>query len=276
LTFPSYGDGCKLLPNGKLRLQGIGELKIKQHRQIPEGGKIKTIALLRDGDYYYACFACEIPLTLALEPTDKQVGIDAGLTTYATLSDGEKIENPRILKNNLVKLATLQRALSACAKRNAKKAALKRRVRALYRKIANQRNDFQHKETLKLVQEYDLIAVEKLRVADMLTSKKKATTATGTFELKLNKHISDAAWASFFSKLSYKASSTGRKYVEVNAKNSSQECLCGKKVPKTLLDRWHACPSCGLSEPRDLVSSKIILRRGLRLLELTPNEAVGL
>lgn len=266
LTFPSYGDGCKLLRNGKLRLQGIGELKIKQHRQMPEGAKIKTVALLRDGNHYYACFTCEILPSPNLPSTGKEVGIDVGLTTYATLSDGEKIENPRILKKSLARLKELQQALSTCTKRNAKRASLKRRIRALHRKVANQRNDFQHKKTLALVQRYDIIAVEKLNIAGMLSSSK----------FKLNKHISDAAWASFFSKLSYKASSAGRKYVEVNAKDSSQKCLCGKKVPKTLADRWHTCTTCGLSEPRDLVSSKIILRRGLRLLGSTPNEALDL
>jgi putative transposase len=92
ITFPSYGDGCRLLPNGKLRIQGAGQIKVKLHRPIK--GKIKTITVKREAGKWYACFSVECEVE-PLPQSAAEVGLDVGLTAFATLSDGTEIENPR-------------------------------------------------------------------------------------------------------------------------------------------------------------------------------------
>lgn len=114
--------------------------------------------------------------------------------------------------------------------------------------VGNQRRDFQHKESRKLVNEYGVIAVEDLNVKGL---------AGGM----LAKSVHDAGWSMFVAMLIYKAESAGRRVVAVDPRGTSQTCVCGARVPKTLADRWHDCQVCGLSANRDHVSAQIILSR---------------
>jgi putative transposase len=118
--------------------------------------------------------------------------------------------------------------------------------------VRNQRRDFLHKESRKIINKYGFIAVENLDVAEM---------ATGKF----SKSIYDAAWGLFTFMLVYKAEWAGRRLKKVEPKGTSQTCLCGARVPKTLQDRWHHCLKCGLSGPRDHISAKVILQTGKEL-----------
>jgi putative transposase len=108
----------------------------------------------------------------------------------------------------------------------------------------------------EIVNEFGSIAVEDLNVR-------------GLARTRLAKSIHDAAWASFIDKLAYKAESAGREFVKVNPSGTSQMCLCGASVPKTMKDRWHECAECGLSEPRDFVSAMLIERLGRSRQALT-------
>src|SRR5215212_7974343 len=92
LTFPSYGDGCRLRTNGRLYLQGVGDIKVKLHR--PVEGAIKTVSVKWEAGNWYALFSCEVEPS-PLPASDEAVGIDVGLTAFATLSDGSEIDNPR-------------------------------------------------------------------------------------------------------------------------------------------------------------------------------------
>ncbi|MGH9837684.1 MAG: RNA-guided endonuclease InsQ/TnpB family protein [Blastocatellia bacterium] len=258
ISFPSYGDGCRLMPNGKLRIQGAGFIKVKLHRAVE--GKIKTVTILREVDNYYACFSCEVEAQ-PLPPLESVIGIDVGLTTFAVLSDGTEIDNPRFFKASEEKLANAQKVLARKKRGSNSRKKAKKTVQKLHAKIRNQRNDFQHKVSRRIVNNYGSIYVEKLNIRGL---------AGGM----LAKSVQDAAWRGFLDKTSYKASNAGRVYGEVYAPGSSQECLCGAEVRKKLSDRWHHCVSCGLSEPRDHVSSKIIKARGLRASRKNlPNEA---
>ena len=129
-----------------------------------------------------------------------------------------------------------------------KKAAIQ--VSKIHAKIRNQRQDFQHKLSTKLVEDFDLIAIEKLNVKGLAKS-------------KLSKQINDVAWGNFFSMLRYKAENADKKLVEVNPNGTSQTCICGEKVEKTLKVRTHQCDKCGLNEHRDIVSAKVILQRAV-------------
>jgi putative transposase len=122
--------------------------------------------------------------------------------------------------------------------------------------VKNQRADFQHKVARQLVNTYGVIAVEDLHIKGL---------ASGM----LAKSVNDAGWSSFIDKLSYKAAEAGRQVVKVDARGTSQACLCGTEVRKTLAQRWHQCPACALSAARDHVSAQLILGLGLSLLGLT-------
>lgn len=247
ITFPSYGDGIRLLPSGKLRIQGVGCVKIKLHR--PVEGKIKTVAIKREAGKWYACFSVEVSAKL-LEPTVLEVGIDVGLEAFAVLSDGTVVANPRHLKTRLASLRRAQRKLARRAKGSNSRRKTVREVQAAYAKIRNQRLDFQHKLTRQLVNRFGLITVEDLNIKGL---------ASG----RLAKSVHDAGWSGFFQKLAYKAESAGRLLVRVNPRGTSQRCSgCGAEVRKDLKDRWHACSGCGLSISRDLNSAREILRLG--------------
>jgi putative transposase len=267
ITFPSHGDGCRLLPTNKLKLQGVGQIKVKLHRKI--AGKIKTVMVKREAGKWHVCFSVECEAA-PLPESAAVVGVDVGLTAFATLSDGTEIENPRHYRKAEARLRRAQRK-AARRKRgsnNRKKAV--RDLQAAHAHVRNQRTDFHHKVSRWLICNFGLIAVEDLNVKGL---------AAGL----LAKSVSDAGWSSLIDKLTYKAEEAGRLLIKVDPRGTSQRCTCGASVPKTLSQRWHECLSCGLSAGRDHVSAQEILRRGLRLLGETwpvaacvPNEAVAL
>jgi len=250
ITFPSYGDGCKMLDGGKLRLQGVGAVKVKLHRPIE--GNIKTVTIKREVGKWYAVFSVECE-PKPLPPSTEKAGLDVGLTAFATLSDGTGIENPRYYKEAQ---AELRRAQRKVARRKRESNNRKKAVRELQRAhahVRNQRADFAHKVSRTLVVMFGLIVIEKLNVKGL---------AGGM----LAKSVNDAGWTSFTTKLIYKAAEAGRALVQVDPRGTSQRCVCGAPNPKTLSQRWHHCESCGLSVPRDHASALEILRLGLSLL----------
>jgi putative transposase len=267
ITFPSYGDGCKLLDHGKLRLQGVGAIKAKQHRPIE--GEIKTVTIKREAGRWYAIFSVECE-PKPLPPSTEKAGLDVGLTAFATLSDGTEIENPRYYKEAQ---ASLRRAQRKVARRKRGGNNRKKAVRELQRAhahVRDQRADFAHKAARTLVVMFGLIVIEKLNVKGL---------AGGM----LAKSVNDVGWTAFTTKLMYKAAEAGRVLVQVDPRGTSQRCVCGAPNPKTLSQRWHHCESCGLSVPRDHASALEILRLGLSLLGGTwpvaasvPNEAAVL
>jgi len=252
-TFPSYGDGCRIRGSGKLYLQGVGELKVKWHRDIE--GRVKTVTVRRQAGKWYVCFSVEVDAE-PLPELNTEVGIDMGLTHFATLSTGETIDNPRYFK---AAQAGLRRAQRKVARR--KKGSHRRRKAVLelqraHEHVKNQRRDFHHKVARKLVDAYQFIAAEALNVK-------------GLSRGMLSKSVGDVAWGGFFEILSAKAEEAARQFVQSNPAGTSQYCLCGVEVRKTLAVRIHHCHDCGLVKPRDEVSAILILRLGRSLKALT-------
>jgi len=254
ITFPSYGDGVRLLPSGKLRVQGVGVLKVKLHR--PVDGKIKTVTLKREAGKWYVCFSVEVEA----KPLDNcllSIGLDVGLESFAVLSDGTIIANPRQYRKAQARLRRAQRKVSRRKKGSHRRRKAVRELQVAHAHVRNQRLDFHHKLAHRLVQTFGLIAIEDLNIKGL---------AGGM----LAKSVHDAGWSGFFSKLTYKAESAGRLLVPVNPSGTSQRCSnCGTEVRKELKDRWHTCTSCGLSVSRDLNSAIEILRLGLSLVDKT-------
>jgi putative transposase len=248
LTYPSWGDGCRLTPAQRLYLQGVGALKVKWHR--PFAGAVKTVSVKRETGAWYVCFSVECELE-PLPPVDAVVGIDVGLTHFATLSDGTTVANPRHARQGQAKLRRAQRKVARCKRGSHGR---KKAVQALQKANAHvrqQRGDFHHKTARALVQDYGLIAVEDLNTRGL---------AGGM----LAKSVHDAGWGEFLDKLAYKAESAGRVLVRVNPAGTTQDCsACGVRVPKGLADRWHLCPACGLSLDRDHNAALGILHRAL-------------
>lgn len=251
-TFPSYGDGCRLT-GSRLYVQGVGHIKVKLHR--PVDGTIKTVTVKRECGKWYVCFSAEVAVK-PLPNTDAATGLDVGLMAFATLADGSEIANPRYYRHAQARLRIAQRRVARRKRRgkNRRKAVVL--LQKAHAHIKNQRADFQHKAARSLVNTYGVIAVEALNIKGL---------ASGM----LAKSVNDAGWADFLDKLSYKAAEAGRQLIQVNPSGTSQTCLCGCEVRKTLAHRWHQCPECGLSAARDHVSAQLILRLGLSLLGVT-------
>lgn len=252
ITFPSYGDGVKL--SEKLYVQNVGWLKVKLHRAVE--GKIKTVALKREAGDWYAVFSCdEVEPALWHPMPDREVGIDMGLTSYAALTTGEKIDNPRWYRKAEARLKNAQRELSRKKRGSKRRQKAKRRVACLHAKTANQRKDFQRKLVHRIVSENSLIAAEDLGAKEM-TEK----SSTG-----MAKSIQDASWGKFLSILAYKAEEAGRRFVKVPPQGTSSTCFrCGAYRKKDLSERTHSCP-CGLVLDRDVHASLNILRLGRSL-----------
>lgn len=246
-TYPQSGFS---ISGKKLKISKIGEIKIVQHREIE--GKIKTCTVRKDGKQWYVTFSVVIENNVtSVEPVNF-VGIDVGLNSLVTLSDGTQIDSPTYYCNTESKLKRQRRNLSRKKKfsTNWKKQCDK--VNTLHRKIRNHRNDFNNKLSRKLINTYDFIAFEDLNVKNMVKNS------------RLSKSIHDASWSNLIQITKYKAEEAG-KFVElVNPCNTSQLCSnCGLKVEKSLALRVHNCLHSGLILDRDHNAATNILNRAV-------------
>lgn len=244
-----YGDGVKL-KEGRLYIQNVGRVRIRLHRPLPEGATIKQGVIRRTptGEWY-ATFQIEM-LDLQVEPHQgPAVGIDVGLEHFAALSTGELVANPRWFRESEAALARAQRQRARCKRGSRRYRELSQRITRRHEKIARQRRDFQHKLSRWLVGAFGLIAVENLNVKGLSRS-------------MLAKSVHDAAWSQFLFFLTYKAEEAGSEVEKVPAKDTTQMCAgCRKRVPKTLSEREHSCPYCGLTTSRDVNAALNILSR---------------
>ena len=231
-------------------------IKFKKHREIE--GRIKSISItkLPSGKFYL-----NILVDREIKPlpeTDKVVAIDVGITHFCTLSTGEKIENPRYLVKTERRLGKLQRKLSRKKKGSNKYRKLQRKIAKLHEKVVNQRNDFLHKLSRRIIGENQAIIVEDLNIKGLMQNG------------KLSKHIAAASWRRFISYLEYKASFYGRQLIKVDPfYPSSKLCsVCGyKKQDLKLSDRTWICPVCGTKHDRDYNATLNLLREGLKHLK---------
>lgn len=239
--------------NGRLYLQNIGHLKVKQHRPIE--GEIKTVSVSKSCGKWYVIFSCD--LGDAPEPADngREIGIDLGLKAFLVTSEGESVEPPGYYRESQKKLRRAQRSLSRKKKGSTRRGKARQRVAKLHEKTANQRRDFHHKQARKLADSHGLIAHEALNVR-------------GVARTHLAKSVHDAGWAQFLSILSYKAEEAGTRVVAVDPANTTQVCSrCGAmpEVKKTLSERIHRCQAegCGYVADRDVNAAENILKLGL-------------
>lgn len=251
-----YSQSGFSIKGKELNLSKIGSIRIVQHREIQ--GKICTCTIRREDGKWYACFSCEVE-AIPLPANENSIGIDLGIESFATLSDGQKIENPRFFKKAEADLAKAQRKLSKCQKGMPERKKRKKVVSKIHQQIKNSRSDFCHKISRSIIKEYQYICIEDLSITEMMQNS------------YLAKSIADVSWNQFTQFLTYKAEEAGRKLGVVNPAYTSQNCSqCGNRKVKKLSERSHCCQICGYTAHRDVNAAKNVLALGLDSLVEIP------
>jgi putative transposase len=256
ITYPQYGNGVRL-EGERLILSKVGAVHVVLHRPVEGTPKTVTLTRSRTGKWF-VCVSCETEAK-PLSPTGEVVGVDVGLSSFATFSDGQKIDNPRFYRRDEADLKRVQQRKDAAKNaqnwpENAKQQGV---LAKIHERIANRRANFAHQESRKLIDRYQVIVFEDL--APMEMGRRRG----------MRKSILDVAWTQFIQMTIAKAEEAGRRVILVNPKNTTKRCSsCGELVQKTLSERTHACPHCGLVLDRDENAALNILQRGL--LSLSP------
>ncbi len=256
LTFKQFGNSFKIHEQqkrnrGMLELAKLGQVKMVMHRAITGTPKTAIVKRTPTGKWF-------VNITVELgakdlqekhaPPSPEEVGIDVGLSTFAYLSTGEAIANPRFFREDEAKLARAQRRLSKAPKGSKERDKKRKIVARTHERIANRRKNFIEQEVRKLVARFGFLAVEALVVRNMIKNP------------RLSKSIADASWSLFFTRLLVKAEEAGRQVVKVDPAYTSQTCsCCGHRQPIPLSVRVYECPICGLVIHRDHNGSLNIL-----------------
>ncbi|MDP2907505.1 MAG: transposase [Nanoarchaeota archaeon] len=257
-TFTYNQSGFKLVMTGRrcqtLRLSKIGDIPIHCHRDIK--GEIKQITIKHySSGKWYASIGSELKISIPKCKIRNVVGIDLGLKDVIFDSDGNKVENPHHLKKRTDKLTRLQRGLSKKKKGSSNRNKSRIKLSRQYEKLVSSRDDFLHKISNRYVQGYDCIGFEDLEISNMVRNS------------KLSKSVLDASWGKLRQFVAYKVERTGKHYMTVNSKGTTQRCSsCGEIVAKDLSERLHKCPFCSLEISRDYNSALEI--KNLMLLEV--------
>ncbi|ADE37291.1 IS200/IS605 family element RNA-guided endonuclease TnpB [Methanohalophilus mahii] len=232
--------------NNKIYLPKIGNVKTILHRHYGDGDlKTATVSRTSTGKYYISILVdngLETPKKSEFSENDT-VGIDVGIKDFAITSNGNKIDNPKHLRNSMKRLKVLSKRLSRKQKGSKNRKKARQKIAKIHEKISNQRHDFQHKVSTKLISENQAVVLETLNVSGMLKNH------------NLAQHISDASWSSFVTKLEYKAEWYGKTILRIGQfEPSTKICnVCGyhnKNI--TLADRKWQCHDCGTSHDRDV------------------------
>jgi len=247
---------CWKLDGNLLTVKNIGVLKLRLHR--PVIGRIKTVTVKREADQFYVIFSCENVATTPLPFTGHKVGLDMGLTSFVTDSDGVLVANPKHLGQIQKRLRVVQRKLARCKRGSNRRKMVKKQLAKLHLQVTNKRKDYSNNIANDYAKQNDIICVEKLNIKEMTAGKGR-----------LNRHIMDSAWGGFLFQLKHKCNIYGREFVAVNPKNTTQMCSSCGNIPEkklTLRDRIYVCDMCNFESNRDVNAANNILARGLEKL----------
>ena len=257
-TYPQAYNGS-VKPDAvrkRLYLSKVGNVKTVFHRELPSGReKLKTCTVIREPNgEWYASMVYEIdgkarqPFTRFASP----IGVDLGLKSLISTTDGVKIPHPNFLRKSEGRLKRLQRKFSKTRKGSKNRDRARRLLAVRSSKVSRQRADFNHKLSAKLVRNHDLVVFEDLKVINMVRNH------------ALAKSIADAGWGQLRGFSEYKAEREGKLIVRVNPEYSTQECcFCGALTQIPLNVRSFQCRGCGRTLDRDFNAAWIVLKRGL-------------
>jgi len=241
----TFTDGCGI---GRLRLVGNKKQKIET---FPVKD-IKRVRLVRRADGYYCQFCVKAERFVSHVPSDSQLGIDVGLKSFLTDSEGNTVDNPRHYRKAEKKLKRLGRRLSRKHKTSANRKKARKALAKQHLKVQRQREDFARKQANALVSSHDLIAYENLAIRNMVRNR------------KLAKSIHDAGWGLFLQWVARYGFLHAIPIIAVPPHYTSQKCSdCGTLVKKSLSVRTHICPTCGLVMDRDQNAALNILEKAL-------------
>ena len=263
-------NGWKLKTDvGRLRLLGIGEVKVHLHRDVR--GTPKAITVRREGRRWWVSIRCvDVPMD-SLPKTGRSVGIDVGIVNLIATSDGARIDGARLGRRAQMKLTQAQRDLAIKVRGSNRRRRAVERVAAQHRRVRNQRKDLAHKVSRSLVNDYDLLVLEELSITSMVRRPKPRPCPNGTYEPNgasaksgHNRSIQDAGWGELIRFLAYKAEEAGRELVSVNPKFTSQRCAsCGHVDPRNRRSQAvFRCMACGHCAHADVNAAKNILWAG--------------
>jgi putative transposase len=276
VEWPADGDGCRWKPEVcRVYLQGVGEVKVTVHRRVE--GRVKTVQVRRKGRRWELVLSCDDVPIRPLEPTGQTVGVDVGIASFVTTSTGEQVDNPRWGCTAAEGLADAQAVLARKKRGSNNRHRARETVVARHRKIAAQRRDFHHKTARHLVERYDVIAVEDLKITNMTRRAKPRPDPDqpGRFlpngaaaKSGLNRSIHDAGWGAFVLILRAKAEEAGRKVIDVDPRHTSDRCeACGHTDEVNRVSQAvFTCRRCGHPAHADEHAARNILRAGLALL----------
>jgi putative transposase len=234
-TYPQSGFRVE---GDKLFLSKIGSVRLRLSRPIE--GQIKTCTITKEVDGWYVCFACEIESKRIKHPSTETVGVDVGIESFATLSTGEQIENPKFLRASEKDLKKAQRRVSRRKLRSNRRKKAVKLLAKQHQKVARQRKDFHFKVANRLVKDFRTIKFEHLNIKGMVQNH------------RLAKSISDAGWGNFIQIVANKAEEAGGQVEQVKAAYTSQTCSrCGHRHKISLSERVYRCGDCGLVIDRD-------------------------
>ncbi|HEX9132313.1 MAG TPA: transposase [Ktedonobacteraceae bacterium] len=264
LTFKQYGNSFALSADGKLVLSKLGQVKMVLHRPLRGTPKTAIVKRTPTGKWFVS-ICCRDVEPASLPASHEQVGIDVGLATFAYLSDGSHIENPRFFRQEEHALAKAQRKLSKATGETPDQRKRRKVVGRIHERISNRRQNFIGQQVALLVKRFGFIAIEALVVRSMVKNP------------RLAKSIADAAWSAFFTQLVWKAEEAARQVVKVNPAYTSQTCsACGTIQDMPLSVRVYECSRCSLVLDRDHNASRNILQQAVGRHGRVIPEAPGL
>ena len=268
-TYPQAYNGSVKLGDGKISLSKVGSVPITVHREVPKDGKLKICTVRREacGEWYaILVYDTHEPEPVQKEVFESPVGVDLGLNSVITTTDGLKVSPPKFLRKSEKRLRRLQRWLSRKQKGSKNREKARHLVAVQHAKVRRQRENFNHVLSASIVAKHDFVAMEDLRIRNMVKNH------------HLAKSIQDAAWGQLKTFVTYKEERVGGLMQPVDPAYTTQDCFfCGIRNEVTLGVRQFVCVGCGRHLDRDFNASWRILSKGLQLVgqdmpELTPSE----